>query len=92
MNGSSAEGKEEKASEEITKVKRTNLSFLPLLVGIPLSLVTTLVYSTFLAGEEVRAQPGFQSAVGLYALAAVLELVSEPLYNLFVSACSMFAV
>ena len=52
-------------------------------VGIPLALATAFLYVR-IAGAEVRAQPHFRAAVALYALAAVLELLSEPLYNLCV--------
>lgn len=76
------------------KAKRTNLSFLPVLAGIPLAIGTAVVYERWLAGEEVRMQPGFKEAVGLYAFAAVMELLSEPLYNVFVShatSCSFYS-
>ncbi|KAF8894999.1 Rft protein-domain-containing protein [Gymnopilus junonius] len=66
---------------EAIKAQRTNLSFLPVLVGIPLAVGTAVVYVRWLAGEEVKMQPGFKGAVGLYAFAAVMELLSEPLYN-----------
>ncbi|KAH9477026.1 Oligosaccharide translocation protein RFT1 [Psilocybe cubensis] len=69
------------------KIKRTdpsttmNLAFLPLIAGIPLALFTTLLYTTYTASQEIRAQPHFKTAVALYAGAAVVELLSEPFYN-----------
>ncbi|KAG6837050.1 hypothetical protein H0H93_015621 [Arthromyces matolae] len=58
-----------------------NLSVLPIILGFPLALVTAYSYA-HLASQEVRAQNHFEVSIGLYALAAVLELMSEPMHNL----------
>ncbi|KAK7035777.1 Rft protein-domain-containing protein [Favolaschia claudopus] len=57
-----------------------NLSFLPIVMGIPLALATTVGYAQF-AAQETKMQPGFYNALGLYSLAAVLELCCEPMHN-----------
>jgi oligosaccharide translocation protein RFT1 len=59
----------------------TNLSFLPVLIGCPLALVTSYLYGCF-AGSETRTQPHFEMAIGVYALAALTELLTEPMYNM----------
>ncbi|KDR74152.1 hypothetical protein GALMADRAFT_227845 [Galerina marginata CBS 339.88] len=63
-----------------SKAKRANLALLPIISGIPLALGTAVLYTRF-AGEEIKLQPHFSTAIALYALAAVTELLSEPLYN-----------
>jgi oligosaccharide translocation protein RFT1 len=63
----------------------SNLSILPLYLGVPLAIATSCLYA-FSAGSDVRFQPHFNAAIGIYALAAVMELMSEPLHNLYVSA------
>ncbi|TFK20446.1 Rft-1-domain-containing protein [Coprinopsis marcescibilis] len=68
------------AGEE-DKVKATNLTFLPILLGVPLALLTSLGYVAS-ASEEVRRQPHLVLAVGMYALAALVELLSEPMHNM----------
>ncbi|KAF8966965.1 Rft protein-domain-containing protein [Flammula alnicola] len=57
-----------------------NLTFLPILLAIPLALCTSILYARF-ASQEMKRQPHFGSSITLYALAAVTELLSEPLYN-----------
>jgi len=61
-----------------------NLSFLPIGLGIPLALATSAAYAQYASGEMKR-QPYFEEAISIYAVAAVAELLSEPLYNVFVS-------
>ncbi|KAG6853215.1 hypothetical protein C0991_006118 [Blastosporella zonata] len=58
-----------------------NLSVLPVLLGFPLALVTAWGYAHF-AGAEVRGQEHFKTSIALYAGAALLELMSEPMHNL----------
>jgi hypothetical protein len=65
----------------------SSLSTLPLLLGVPLALATSCLYA-FSAPRDVRFQPHFNVAIGIYALAAVTELMSEPLHNLYVCASS----
>jgi oligosaccharide translocation protein RFT1 len=74
----------ESREDDDTAIRRLNLSFLPIVLGIPLSLLTSVLYVN-LAGQEIKRQPHFQAAITLYALAAMTELLSEPMYNLFVS-------
>ncbi|KAJ2920685.1 hypothetical protein H1R20_g16409, partial [Candolleomyces eurysporus] len=71
-------GKEDGEGDE--RVKQLNLTFIPALLGVPLAVGTTLVYLAF-ASEEVRRQPYLTVAVALYAGAAVVELLSEPMHN-----------
>ncbi|KAJ2920988.1 hypothetical protein H1R20_g16105, partial [Candolleomyces eurysporus] len=71
-------GKEDGEGDE--RVKQLNLTFIPALLGVPLAVGTTLVYLAF-ASEEVRRQPHLTVAVALYAGAAVVELLSEPMHN-----------
>lgn len=58
----------------------SNTSTLPILIGLPLSLFTTLLYTTYLSTLSTRSQPHFHTAISLYALSALTELLSEPLY------------
>jgi Rft protein len=58
-----------------------NLSFLPVFIGFPLALVTSYLFGRF-AGTETRMQPHFELAIWVYALAALTELLSEPMHNL----------
>ncbi|KAJ7771594.1 Rft protein-domain-containing protein [Mycena metata] len=57
-----------------------NLSFLPLAIGAPLALATSFVYAR-LAAQETRSQAGFYGGIGVYALAAMMELWCEPMHN-----------
>ena len=65
-----------------TSIKRTNMSFLPIIIGVPLALFTCLVYGRF-ASQEIQEQPYFDTAIAIYAVAALLELLCEPFYNRF---------
>lgn len=67
-----------------TSIKRTNMSFLPIILGVPLALSTCLVYAHF-ASQEIQKQPYFNTAIAIYAVAALWELLCEPFYNRFVS-------
>ncbi len=58
----------------------TNVSFVPFLLGCPVALATCYLYTRF-AGEETSSQPYFHSAVTLYVIAALLELLKEPMHN-----------
>ena len=66
-----------------TSIKRTNMSFLPIIFGVPLALSTCLVYA-HIAPKEIKEQPYFNSAIAIYAVAALWELLCEPFYNKFV--------
>lgn len=56
-----------------------NISLLPVLLGIPTTLITAFVY-VYNASPETYSQPKFFPSVVVYALAAFLELLCEPLY------------
>ena len=58
----------------------TNLAFFPIVLGLPLSLGVSYLYATT-ARAEARIQPYFNLAIILYAIAAIMELCSEPLHN-----------
>lgn len=60
-----------------------NVGFVPIIFGVPLAIVTSLLYVVF-AGAETRIQPHFHSAVAIYVLAAVMELLAEPMHNKYV--------
>jgi oligosaccharide translocation protein RFT1 len=61
----------------------TNLSALPIILGIPVSLATAVAYTTF-SSHDVRRQPHFHVALFAYVFAALIELFSEPMHNRYV--------
>lgn len=60
--------------------KEMNLSFLPLAIGAPLSGVLAWIY-VHNVQQSLRDRPLFNEAVVVYAVAAVLELLTEPFHN-----------
>ncbi|KAL5637630.1 hypothetical protein ACGC1H_004145 [Rhizoctonia solani] len=66
--------------ESSCSTKIMNVSTIPVLLGAPLAFGLTLAYRSF-ASPATRAQPYFDQAVSIYALAALIDLVSEPLHN-----------
>lgn len=56
-----------------------NISLLPVLLGIPTTILTTFLYIRN-SSSETSSQPHFHLSVVIYALSALLELLSEPLY------------
>lgn len=58
----------------------TNVAFVPLILGLPLAIVTSFLYAN-IAGNDTRSQPHFNLAISMYAAAAVMELLSEPMHN-----------
>lgn len=58
----------------------TNVAFLPLILGLPLAVAASFLYA-HIAGDDVRGQPHFHLAIVMYAAAAVMELLSEPMHN-----------
>jgi oligosaccharide translocation protein RFT1 len=66
---------------EIIELKTRNLTFVPLWLGLPLAVITSFGYVA-LASEELRRQPRLVTAVVMYAVAAVIELGSEPMHNM----------
>lgn len=67
-----------------TSIKWMNMSFLPIIFGVPFALSTCLTYVHF-ASQEMQEQPFFNTAIAIYAVAALSELMSEPFYNRLVS-------
>ncbi|KAK1220356.1 Oligosaccharide translocation protein rft1 [Marasmius sp. AFHP31] len=61
--------------------KALNVGFIPIILGIPLALCTTMLYARY-ASEETKSQSMFMESVTVYALAAILELMSEPMHNI----------
>ncbi|TBU29309.1 Rft-1-domain-containing protein [Dichomitus squalens] len=57
----------------------TNISLLPIALGIPTAIGSALVYLGS-SSSTTSSQPRFQISVLLYVLAAFFELLSEPLY------------
>ena len=56
-----------------------NISHIPVLLGIPTAIITTILYVTA-SSRSTKSQPHFHVSVALYAVAAFFELASEPLY------------
>jgi oligosaccharide translocation protein RFT1 len=66
--------------EHSNSVKVKNISTIPVLLGTPLAFGLTFGYR-IIASPSTRAQPYFNQAVSMYAFAALIDLVSEPLHN-----------
>ncbi|KAK7033588.1 Oligosaccharide translocation protein rft1 [Paramarasmius palmivorus] len=79
----STEGKDgAKTKEEKEKDDRgEGVGYVPILIGIPLAICTAALYATY-ATQETRSQPHFTQAIALYALAAIMELLAEPMHNM----------
>ena len=60
--------------------RELNLSFVPAIVGVPLALAIAWPYAEY-ADEELKARALFREAVAVSALAAVIELLTEPFHN-----------
>lgn len=56
-----------------------NIALLPVLLGVPVTLLSAMIYLYF-SSATTSSQPHFQLSVVVYALAAFCELLSEPLY------------
>ncbi|KAI5830939.1 Rft-1-domain-containing protein [Schizophyllum commune Tattone D] len=81
-NTVSATTSKEKTTSDLALPSRPSLlSYLPLAWGIPLAVGTAAFYGLSWAGPETRAQPFFQEAVAIYAVAALIELAAEPMHN-----------
>lgn len=59
-----------------------NLSLLTVPLGVIFASVLALFYSRSFASSETASQPYFNQSIGLYILATLLELVSEPCFAL----------
>ncbi|KAL7276303.1 Oligosaccharide translocation protein rft1 [Rhizina undulata] len=78
-------GKKGKKSNELVEgtpaaVSQTavNLSLLTLPLGIVFASALSFFYSRSFASSETASQPYFKESVGLYVLATLIELLSEP--------------
>lgn len=60
-------------------VRIVNLTLLPMIIGVPIAGLASLTYRAS-CSRETASQPFFDAAVAIYALAACLELASEPLH------------
>ncbi|KAK9471871.1 Rft protein-domain-containing protein [Dipodascopsis tothii] len=58
-----------------------NIGYVPILLGVPFAYAGCMWYAVR-AADEARAVPYFRSAVMLYGVAAVVELLSEPMFAL----------
>ncbi|THH26816.1 hypothetical protein EUX98_g7368 [Antrodiella citrinella] len=79
-SGNKSHSEEEKtanANADATLI--ANISLLPVLLGIPTTLLTTLLYIGS-SSSQTSSQSHFRLSVILYAFSAFLELLSEPLY------------
>ncbi|KAG9088044.1 Oligosaccharide translocation protein rft1, partial [Ceratobasidium sp. 392] len=66
--------------DSLSSPKVVNVSTLPVLLGAPLAFLITTGYRT-IASDATRMQPHFDLAVSIYAAAALVDLLSEPLHN-----------
>ena len=57
----------------------TNIYLLPVYFGIPVSLSASFAYRAY-ASDDTKQQSFFLPAVALYTLAAIIELICEPMH------------
>jgi len=69
--------KDKKKDSNVALVE--NICLIPVFLGVPVSGLTALVYVQF-ASTATTSQLHFHLSVAIYAVAAILELLSEPLY------------
>ena len=67
------------ADRDATGPLVTNISLLPVALGIPTAIGSALIYLGS-SSTTTSSQPHFQTSVLLYVLAAFFELLSEPMY------------
>ncbi|KZT18254.1 Rft-1-domain-containing protein [Neolentinus lepideus HHB14362 ss-1] len=69
------------ANDDSAQVPSTlsNLTYLPMIIGVPLALITSFLYWCQ-SSNETRGQPYFELSIIMYALAALIELMSEPMH------------
>lgn len=73
--GSKADGKANSSAQAVV-----NLGYLSILLGIPLALFLGWLYLNSLSSSTLESAPNLIISLYIYALAAVLELVSEPAF------------
>lgn len=66
-------------SKDDSRTLITNISLLPVLLGIPTAVLSALAYISS-SSSTTSSQPHFHMSVCIYACAAILELLAEPLY------------
>ncbi|KAI6036804.1 Rft protein-domain-containing protein [Pisolithus microcarpus] len=71
-------GNDSKRAQQLAQC--SNLATVPAMVGIPVTLLALMAYG-YTASEDARSQPFFRIAMFIYAVAAVIELCSEPMHN-----------
>ncbi|KAI9069461.1 Rft-1-domain-containing protein [Trametes sanguinea] len=71
--------KESSSDQKVTGQLITNISLLPVLLGIPTAVLSAVVYLGS-SSSTTSSQPHFRTSVALYVLAAFFELLSEPMY------------
>lgn len=57
-----------------------NIALLPILAGIPISLLVMSIYQNRLAPEQLASHSHFHLSCAVFLSGALLELISEPLY------------
>ncbi|KAL7282887.1 hypothetical protein ACG7TL_002302 [Trametes sanguinea] len=67
------------SNQKVANQLITNISLLPVLLGIPTAVLSAVVYLGS-SSSVTSSQPHFRLSVALYVLAAFFELLSEPLY------------
>ncbi|KIK53299.1 hypothetical protein GYMLUDRAFT_77546 [Collybiopsis luxurians FD-317 M1] len=85
----SKQGSKNRETEKQSGNAAMNVGFVPILIGVPLAIGTSLLYVST-ASAETRIQPHFYSAVAVYVLAALMELLSEPMHNMAMSSLQTF--
>ncbi|KAK9456515.1 Rft protein-domain-containing protein [Dipodascopsis uninucleata] len=59
-----------------------NTGYIPVMVGLPITLLFCFYYYFRGAGAEIASLPYFKSVVIIYGVASVVELLSEPMFAL----------
>lgn len=57
-----------------------NIAILPIVIGIPISILVMTVYQSHFASEKLVNHPHFQLSCIIFLTGTLLELISEPLY------------
>lgn len=78
-SSSSDRGPKDGTVQSVETQTVVNVSYLSILLGIPLSLAMGELYAHF-AAEEVSRRPYFLTSVAVTALSACLELCAEPFF------------
>jgi oligosaccharide translocation protein RFT1 len=65
--------------DRVVPLSVSNLSLLPIFIGAPVTVLASAIYRAS-CSPDTRGQPGFDSAVVIYAFSAIIELLSEPMH------------